>query len=448
MATPTNVADFLDRTREHWAKNGPPAETWNEAGDFWKQVGKSPVNDWIGKGVALLPVATSLPGNMGPNVYQAFSLSIPSGLEQFQIPIRENWAYTQFEQFFLEMLSSPSADVGQMVGKNVEMANTAKGFNRVGSYQVWGDGTGRIAKGDGVYDPAATNVITFKNRVCANFFEVGDVLVFIAANAAVPAGGQPTPRAGSVTVTAVDVAKGKVTVNGANVQAGIADALNTDYIGKATFFTSAEVTSKYKGLMDGYFRWIPITSTEAATTLFNVNRGSHPARLSGRRIKLTGNEGPWEIFSELMRVAKEAGAINTVWVPGHVIRMLILEMKAQGVTVIPYTTTGDRAQLTIGVELVKVVAPGMPSVIIAVDNFMCDPNVSEDEDYTFVGMHMDNVKVVSGPTGIGWKNYDGQAGPHRQVIGGTTTVAQYGAFWNFMVFNPAANVITSTRADD
>lgn len=439
----TTITNRLFETMELWNRRGVPIEVWLGTGEFWRMIKKNMEPDWYGEGIMKVPLNVAFDGNIGSGYQRVFANHQPVTGYQFQVPVRETWTTVQMDWKFLALTNSAKALVSALQGKQNEMLAKVKAYMKHMSYTAWGDGTGRIAKGDGAFNVAG-NTVTLLNRQCIHRFEKGDVLVLIDQAAAVPSGGQPTPRAGTVTVAAVNRQTGSLQMTG-NINAGIAAAVNTDYIGKKVDFPDGGDDAS-SGPLDGYFRYVPITNTEAITTLFNVTRADDVQRLSGDRVTLTGTESPWQIVTTIARRAKENDApITHIFVPSHEIEELSAEM-ASRLEVTTMASNGNVGSLTMGYKSMKVLIPGMDrEVEIIADKYMCDIELTEANDRTYVGLTLPHLRVPGADGGYKWVNFSGE-GTLNQTVGRQIVSGSYGAFSNLVHDAPGHDVIASTRA--
>lgn len=141
---------------------------------------------------------------------------------------------------------------------------------------IWGNGGGAIGKIDGVSNIATTQV-TLANPSDAVKFRVGQVIKSSATD-----GTTGSVRAGSVTLTAVDLFTGVLTASG-NWSAGIGLIANTDYL-----FPDGDFGAVFQGIP----AWIVKNSLRSGLgTSFNgVDRSTDPVRLAG--VAYSGNGAP------------------------------------------------------------------------------------------------------------------------------------------------------------
>lgn len=403
----TNINSYLFQTQEEWANRGAPKETFAGAGNLWRLLSKGASQDWEGDATAKLAVRSQRQGNFGPNYSKLFSSHTTSSGEQFVVPAGKLFGVVSFGTRFLEFTRTGKNLVSAMSGKADEIDQTLGAYQVASSYLLWSDGRGGIGKGNGSYTITG-NVITLQNRRSADCFEKGDVLRFVSTtnyDAAAP-GSLPTPRTGTVTITAVDSDTGNLTVAEPDISAAIASAANDDWISKDVYFDDSE-----DEIPNGVFTWLARNSTLANTTIYGVTRSTYPARLAGRRVKIgtgTSSLTPWDICASIMQESETSGAdIDTIWVPSHEVRQLMDEMSARNIIYTPVTIgMSQPANLRIAVDGMAV-AFGSTRAVIMSDRYLIDPSKSIENDRQYVGLKMSDFFVKMGPTGWGFKDYDG-----------------------------------------
>lgn len=404
---PTNINSYLFQTQEEWANRGAPKETFAGAGNLWKLLAKGAAQDWEGDGTAKLAVRSQRQGNFGPNYSKLFSVHTTSSGEQFVVPAGKLFGVVSFGTKFLEFTRTGKNLVSAMTGKADEIDQTLGAYQVVASYLLWSDGRGGLGKGDGAYTISG-NTITLRNSRSASLFETGDVLRFISTtdyDAADP-GELPTPRTGTVTVAKVNEGAGTIEVDEADISAEISGAANDDWISKDVFFDDSE-----DEIPNGVFTWLARNNTLATSTVYGVDRSVYPERLAGRRVKIgtgTSSLTPWDICSSIMEESEISGAeIDTIWVPAHEVRELMGEMSSRNIVYTPVTIgTNAPANLRIAVDGMAV-AFGSTRCVIMSDRWLIDPAKSRANDRQYVGLKMSDFFVKMGPTGWGFKDYDG-----------------------------------------
>lgn len=438
----TTVDELLFRTRESWHHRGPPMEVFEEAGELAKIMRKNIVADWSGDTTAKVPVRTTRDGNIGPAYQRVFANSVTHSGKQYQVPIREQWTTEQFRWLFLQT-QTPESVIGNVSGRLEQMALRVQSFYKALSYVIWGDGTGRISKGDGTW-LVTGNTIQLLNIATINRFEVGDVLRLVDQAAAVPASGQPTPRTGTVTVTARNETLGTLTVAEADISVAIPGAANTDYIAKDVSFPAAG-DDAVEGQIDGFFRWCPITDTEANTVWANVDRSEDPARLARQGIAISDADTPWNVCIEIMRQAKRRGKpVDTIFVPEEELTAITQEMRADNVqesrAVLPFS----RKALTVGMSAIEVQYVGMPPCRLMSDIYLNDINTTRENDRTYVGMQLANWALKTTRRGINWVAL-GTDGSQIQIPGRQVVFMSYGEYMNMFCLAPGNNIVASPR---
>ena len=452
-----NLNDLVYRLKEFWSEKGIPLSMWDNTGTFCQMVTKK-VGDWKGKTVAQVPVKSRINGNTGPNYATQFinaATQSPSGGENFQIPKKNHWSLMRLDGDILDF-ASPGGVVGNESGVQSLGADTASALMRAQSYLYWGSGDGRIAKGDGAFSVAG-QVIKFLNKNCVNRFEEDDVLVFVDPAAPNNANGMPTPRAfagapnDSLIVTAVDDNAGTVTVDKV-ISTAIPTATNADYISKDSFF------GEVSGIIDGVFSWLPLTTTQSIQDFGGVVRSKRPARLSGRRVALTGNETPYDIVGKLAaEMAKARGGSSAtpgddivMIVPADEIAELIAESSRQSFQLTPAMASGSPKNLTFGHSYYDVMLPGIGKARIVWDQMLCDPDVTAKQDRTYAMLNMRDWYVQMSNMGLSWRNFQGGAGGTafvKQVVGSDEFYADFGMKGNLICRNIGKQVVATTRAN-
>lgn len=402
----TGINSYLFETMEEWANRGAPKETFADAGAFWKLLAKKAVTDWEGDATALMAVRSQRQGNFGANYSRLLTAHTSSSGEKFAVPAGKLFGLVSFNTKFLEFTRTGKNLVSAMSGKADEIDQTLAAYQNLASMLMWGDGRGALGKGDGAYSVAG-NTITFLNRRSAACYEVGDVLVLIDATdyESTAPGELPTPRDGSVTVTAVNTNLGTVTLSG-NVTAGIAAAVNTDYISKYVFFADAE-----DGIPNGVFTWLAQNNTLAEETVYGVDRSVYPDRLAGRRVSIGSTASaasPWDICAQIMQENEISGSgIDTIWVPAHEVSALMNEMSARNITQVPVSIGRDSpVNLQMAVNGVGV-SYGSTRCVLLSDRYLIDHAKTQANDRQYVGLNMQDWFLKMGPTGWGFKDYEG-----------------------------------------
>lgn len=425
----TGISNYLFQTKEEWANKGAPLETFAGAGNLWKLLVKGAVQDWEGDATALLAVRSQRQGNFGANYSRILASHTTSSGEKFTVPAGKLFGLVSFNTRFLEFTRTGKNLVSAMSGKADEIDQTLSAFQNTASQLVWQDGTGKMGKGDGAYSVAGS-VITFKNKRSASFFEKGDVLVLVseAAMTAAAPGTLPTPRDGTVTVLKVNETAGTVTLTGV-VTAGIAAAVNTDWISKYVFFADAS-----DGIPNGVFTWVAKTNTLAISTVYGVDRSTYPDRLAGRRVEISAASTPWSIASGIMQESEISGAdIDTLWVPAHHVKALMEEMASRNISMAPVTIgTNSPVNLQMAVNGIGV-SYGSTRCVILSDRYMVDHSKTQDDDTQYCGLKMSDLDIKMGPTGWGFKDYDEDGSILGRDVATESLYAEIGAWMSLFV---------------
>lgn len=198
----------------------------------------------------------------------AFTTGSPSNYVQWQCPWRQDFASANITgQAIDQAKGDMNALVDAMTGE-FDGAFISLGISLGGA--IWGNGggaIGQIASGQG------TPTITLSDTSKIVNFYVGQIL-----QTAVDDGftGSAGVKAGTVTVTGVDVNLGTVTASG-NWSAGIATVAVNDFI-----FQQGDYANKIQGIDLWIPKFAPGTNSIPAT-VNNVNRANDPVRLAGVR---------------------------------------------------------------------------------------------------------------------------------------------------------------------
>lgn len=439
--TVANVQSYAFMAREYWANKGTPASIFDEAGAFAMRLRKGMVATWQGDGIAKLAVEYNLGGNAGADFSTAITHSGDDEGEQFQIPIAELWAIWQGNWTLLELMKQPGWGLANESAIVRKQKRRMQAWMKSLSYTVWGDQTGRIARGDGAYSVAGLTA-KLKNRNTARRFDKNDVVVFVNGNTTRPGllkvAAGPNRETGELTFTSVD---------GSPITAitdAITGATNNDWIAKAV--DRAAITTGKNML--GLFSWAPVKYADAATTFLGVDRTRDVERLAGKRIRLTGTETPLKVVQKMANRAKaENIPIDTICVPDHLWDQFEDELKGYTSGEPQWITReGDPKILTYGVSGVKYMRPGREQpIMVTSDIYLNDPDSTEDNDRTFVGYREMDWNLITGPTGIAWWDPAGN-GKLTQIAGSQQVLAVFGCMGNVKTENPGAVMIASPNA--
>jgi hypothetical protein len=196
----------------------------------------------------------------------AFASQSSSVYKQWVCPWRSGYARALVSG---EALDKTGNDRGAFV--KAVISETEGAYDAIGQQigaALWHNGGGAIGKLDGLSN-VATATVTLANPSDAINFRVGQVIKTSATD-----GVTGTVRAGSVTLTNVDIFAGTLTASG-NWTAGIATAVNTDYL-----FPDGDFGLAFQGIP----AWIvpgSLRSGILATTFNSVDRSTDPIRLAG-----------------------------------------------------------------------------------------------------------------------------------------------------------------------
>jgi hypothetical protein len=436
--TVANPNSYFFKAREFWANKGRPKSMFDDAGAFGKTLSKGVDARWQGKGIAQLAVEYNEGGNAGADFSAAILYSGDDEGEQFQIPIAELWSMFQANWDLLELMKQPGWGLDNQAAQVTKQMRRMKAWMKSLSYTVWGDGTARLARGDGAYDPAVGLVATLKNRNTANRFNRNDIVVFVDGL---------TTRPGQLKVSSVNRETGQITftsVDGSPITNisdanGIPGATNNDWLAKAV--DRAAVTTGR--IMLGFYSWVPKLYADAVTTFLGVGRDKDVERLAGKRIRLTGSETPWTVVQKIAnRASKEGIPINMICIPDHLWDQFENEYRGYLAVDPPWMTTGgDARKLTFGISGIKYMRPGREEpIMITSDIYLNDPDATEADDYTFVGLRMEDWNMITTPTGVDWWDMTG-TGKLQQIVGSQQVLGVYGCKGNVKTEHPGHNIV-------
>lgn len=456
-------SELLFQTQEDWRNYGPPKKSWSSSGAFFKSLEKYQRRDLKGDGVGEMALYSTLGGRGGSNYDYAFQFSSNASGVRFEIPMGSDFQVAQWSHFELENLTNQSLISG-LSSMQERMTTTATRAHKSLSSLVWSDGTGLIAKGNGSWTITG-NVIQFQNILDADKFETGDRLIFVseANKTAAAAGQQPTTRAfadanpantnGFLAVTGINRSLGQITVN-VNANAAVPTVANTDWIGCAPWFGGDGTQGRRP--IQGFFTYVPITSTDAAKDLFGVARADDVNRLAGWRVLLSGMESSWGVIGKMAATAVRAFGVPDesdsycIYVGSQEMLQLVEQMESSSYHVIEATVGGRMDYMTalcLGVAAVQVNIPGFGPIKLVADQYLTDSSLTASQDRTYVMVNERDVYFGTTEMGLGWRNYDNQGGPMHQISGTQQLYAQYGSYANLYHMNPGHSIIASTRAN-
>ncbi|AKU93377.1 hypothetical protein AKJ09_00041 [Labilithrix luteola] len=212
----------------------------------------------------------------------AFTSTSSSIYKRWSCPWRSGYARALVSGEVLDKAGNDKGAFVKAVISETEGAYSAIG-QQIGSF-LFSNGGGALGQLDGgtaaggTSDVTTTNV-TLKNPSDAIKFRPGQVLKLATTD-----GTSGAVKAGSVTLTAVDIFTGVLTASG-NWSAGIGTAANTDYL-----FADGDFGLAFQGIP----AWLVANSKRAGnalSTLFNgVDRSTDPVRLAG--VAFSGGGAP------------------------------------------------------------------------------------------------------------------------------------------------------------
>lgn len=232
----------------------------------------------------VVPIITSGPTGRSASLSKAITNASGATYKKFVIlPGASNQDYVAWKVQTRVILASRSNRGAFASARKKEGDLALKQIGASLAHALYGDGSGALGV---VSVLPGGNVITLSVARDTRFFYVGQVL-----QADDTADGS-SPRAGSMTVTAVDEDAGQITCGGGLI-AGL--AVND------TLFQDGDPASKLKGLA----AWIPLASP-GATLFWNVNRSLEPTKLAGSRLNTPG-AGVFENVLQMCELVSERG---------------------------------------------------------------------------------------------------------------------------------------------
>lgn len=436
-----NHGHFL---REEWDRS-PPREMWKDAGALWRSTTKN-VGEYgwrkLRGGDGLILVANDTRNNPnagGTNFEKVTDLTeVPVG-SVFGVPMGAIWARAKNDWY--DSTHAPrSAMIVDYSGPERNYLSTSQALHRAGGWKIWENGDGVSAKLDGTLD-VTQNVIAFKNSQCFHRYEVGTVLR-LAPNRGVGEA-QAVPRAGTITLAKEFDATNSFETVEADISAAIPGALNTDYV-----MRDIDVGGERPSLF-GLTKWIPTRESEAATTVFQVDRSISPGRLAGRRVLTEVGDGIIDVLNKMAIVAKNNGMpIDCIYVPLH--RTTELNNLSESNTVHyrkAEATDYDAATLRFGMGSYEFHHPTLekPWRIMA-DKDMADIEVEAERDLRVYGLCKKDINVV-GRFPITWQVFTGE-GRDIQMERQPATLAAYGGYVQVTVANQGHQLAASPSAWD
>lgn len=433
------IENYGYRLMEAWNET-PIRQMWLMAGLLWMSIKKNVNNYGFGDGLILVPNARQNNGNVGGNNFAAVTelVTTPKG-NTFGVPMGEAWGRSR-DSWYDQDMAPANATINNQSGVEETMLATSQGFHRAMSWKVWEKGDGVSGKLDGVLD-IAQNKISFKNRQCFYRYEVGDRLYLAAARGVGDA--QAVVRSGTVTLASASEATYSFTTEEADISAAIPGAVNTDYVVK---YVDAGGT---RPTLFGIPKWIPARESEAATTVFNVDRSIDTARLAGRRIPLVGTERVVTVLNRMaVKAANASMPIDSIYLPLTLSEELQDEGEAKNIHWREAEKGSfDPATLRFGSGAYVFEHPALKKPWkLKFDKDLVDIEVSHDEDRTIYGLVERDIEVVCpGKTKISWQARTGE-GVWIQLEQETARLASYGGHLQMTVANQGHQMVASPFA--
>ncbi|HET7380735.1 MAG TPA: hypothetical protein VFJ24_11890 [Gaiellales bacterium] len=197
------------------------------------------------------------------------------------------------ENTFLELLANEIDGAMRQLVRSVSIAMYHAGFGMRGKVDTNNNGGLGFAQ----------TVLQLSNKGDARNFEVGMVLIVS------PDEGTSATRAGSLTIQAIDRAKGTLTMTG-NLSAGIAAIAAGDIIFQSGDRNTGASPAKSK--LTGMSGWLPDAAPSNGESFFGVDR-SVDSRLSGNRFDATGYSTEEALIEAGAQCAAEGGSPDYVF---------------------------------------------------------------------------------------------------------------------------------------
>lgn len=391
-ATPTTLRGIL---QDYWGQwDTVPAELFQDASPVWQMMRKTIDQTWSGNGTLSIGSQTGLPSAGSVSLATAFANSAPT--------TNTEWDITG-SKFFQGMLIGfdvyeigESGKAAYFSGKLRESKGHMARFQNIMGAYLWGDGSGALGK---IATLTGSNlIITFVNKNSARLFEVGDVVEFSEDRT----GG--AIRANSArTVTAVSENNGTITVNSDVTTASVAP-------GDFVYFEDT-----YDEVFKGFFSWCPLTATEAATSLFGVTRSARVDRLGGRRANMKIGSDPYANLLKVITTATKAGSkIDVIATSPDTFEAISLSVRDKAIEYgNPYNSMKEsarnkmmKADMVVGVDGICVRNPlTSEKVYVYGDKYLIDHASTAANDRLYCGLRMNDWRMFTGATGMGWKAY-------------------------------------------
>lgn len=420
----TTQASFLPFLRDYWLLR-TPAFLWKTAGARWKMIEKRVNNGWTGDGQIQFPSADALPAAGSSDYALAWANSAPSGQIKWAVTKNERWQVMKIDWFVMEL--SASEQTSYFRSRAWEQRTHMQRYMNLMSYFCYGNGGGAVGRLRTGFAPSGQTVLPLENPRTAQFFEVGDKIVFSADDGTGGAGIRPVEPS---TITEVDTRAGTVTV---------AVALSASILAQDYLFYPGDYGNSFKGVT----AWTPL-APPTATPFFGVNRAERPDRRAGTRVPFPSGTDPYTVFTDAMDVALSLGLqINRITVPPAVIRDLMQSMAGKGTTFTPIMTPQNGATLQVGVQGYRFAYPGFDQPI----TFVCD-RYWELPDQPFDGTdglwlfeEAENDVWFTTKSGMSWKNFADTQGPLQQIQATQVLAASFGQFGQGVLRDTANRMI-------
>lgn len=230
------------------------------------------------------PIQFGMPGGGSSTFATAMAATNnTSDFEAFEVTRKKHYRLAKVNNETIEATADGDIDAFEPAFDEFDRALQAEG-NWI-NFRFFRDSGGSFARSTTATN-VATAVMTVEDRAGLWGCKKGDVCK-LSANKDGSA-----LRAGTITIASVQRKAGTITFTG-NITAGIAAAVNTDFI-----FLDGDATLAPSGLDD----WIPSTDP-TATAFYGVDRSVEPEMLGGVRVDGTDGRGIYELLIDMMAEA-------------------------------------------------------------------------------------------------------------------------------------------------
>jgi hypothetical protein len=288
------------------------------------------------------PVEFANPGGASADYTEAMANNTASQYEDFLIPRKKQYQKIKVDHELL------FATQNQRESFRKALDEFDRGLKSLGEkvgrrmYRTQGGAIGQMAN-----STVATTVIQLAEKSQAFNFHIGQILQLAIDD------GLTAVKAGTLTVTGVDIENAQVTVSG-NISAGVATAAVSDYV-----FAKGDYASCLAGLED----WLPVLnrSTKLAASFNSVVRSPAPDYLGGIYMDGTGMGGLDEVIIKLCgKLGKYGASTSHIFANPESLSdlELISNSKMRIVSELQTNIRGEGGELLVGFSGYKAVVAG------------------------------------------------------------------------------------------